>query len=604
MASRHSLRRTTRHTVTEDGTVLASFHAPAQGRRVGTALMTNTQAQHIGNLTRTAEGLAAHGWDVVAVDLRGHGGSVGPRAPLAHMDPGIGWQRLTGDFRAAAAHAFEGVPWGERLVVAANIGAPLCLEALKAEPDLARQIVFAAPPPNQPALLRFARAVMRVRGAMSSPTQPDELTMHQLYTFLGGQIAGRTRLIDVVSADPEVTAELDADPLSWPTPTIGYFSELFRGIESAWRWPARLKVATGTQMLILYGGDDPMTARGAYVNRMCKALQKLGPDRLDTLRIEGGRAGLVIDERTLGISRHIAGWCAGGLGRVVPQDAGDLQAVTSSVLEGLGACTEPLSPDELVELCYTAIGNETRWVELLYRLAHSMAGDDGEADGPERSDDVLAGLMPHYARALQIDRQIMSAAAVGTVLQGVLDRLGIGLAIVTRDLDVVFANAAFAARLGALANASLAQTDNAAIAGHLRRLASPDFAEAVRAGGDRVPLTEGGAVLGVHFRPAALRQAALTRGGASGVIAIRATGDNTGALAELLQFAHGLTEKEAEVVAHLCRGLSPDAIATAMGVSLHTTRTHLKRAFEKTGTAGQTELVALVMNGPLGLFSG
>ncbi|WMS41950.1 alpha/beta hydrolase [Acuticoccus sp. MNP-M23] len=592
------LRRTTQPIVTPDGTVLTSCHVPAQGRRVGTALMTNTQAQHIGNLTRTIEGLSARGFDVVAVDLRGHGGSAGRRAPLAHMDPGIGWERLTEDFLAAAAHAFNGVPWDQRLVIAANIGAPLCLEALKARPDLARRIVLAAPPPNQPALLRFARALMRVRGAMSASTQPDELTMHQLYTFLGGQIAGRTRLIDVVSADPEVTAELEADPLSWPTPTIGYFTELFRGIESAWRWPPGVRLAPGTQMLILYGGDDPMTARGAYVDRMCKALGKIGPDTLDTLCIPGGRAGLLIDERTLEISRHIADWCAGGAAPVETRGAGDLQAVTSLVLEGLGACPEPLSPDALVELCYTAIGNEARWVELLYRLAHSMAEDE---DG---TDDVLAGLMPHYARALQIDRQIMSAAAVGTVLQGVLDRLGIGLAIVTRDLDIVFANAAFAARLGALSGAVLAQSDNAAMGAALRRLAAPAFAAEVRAGGDRVALGEGGEVLGVHFRPPQLRQAALMRGGASGVIAMRAAGEDTTALAELLQFVHGLTEKEAEVVAHLCRGRSPDAIATVMGVSLHTTRTHLKRAFEKTGTAGQTELVALVMNGPLGLFGG
>ena len=595
------------HVVTPDGVPLLVRRLGAEGASRGVALMTSTIAQHVGNLEATMRGLARQGWDVVAADLRGHGGSAGPRAPLVHMEPGQGWDRLVADFRQVAEHAFAGVTRDRRLVIAANIGASLCLEVLKEQPDLARHVVLSAPPPNQPALMRFARAMTRARMALSDARRPDELTMHQLYTFLGGQLGQGRRAIDVVSADPRVIAELEADPLSWPTPTLGYFSEMFRGTERAWAWPEGLRVAGDMRFLVLYGGDDAVTARGAYVAGMRRALEALGAGAVEVQRVDGGRAGLIIDERSLGISRRIAAWHGSGPeageGPVRPaprDDTGetrgeeDLASVASSVLSRLGAETRPLRPDELVELCYTAIGDDRRWIELLYRLAHTVSLEAS----PQASDDLLAVLAPHYDRALQIDRQIMEAAAVGTVLQEMLDRLGIGLAIVTPDLEVRFANEGFAGWLGIGSEGRTPER----LTPSLKARVGAGFAEAVRGGGDTVPLMEGEEIAGVHFRPAALRQTALDRGGSSGVIAIRRAGREDRAMIELLQVAHGLTEREAEVVRHLCRGLSPDSIATVMGVSVHTTRTHLKHAFDKTGTAGQTELVALVMTGPLGLF--
>ena len=593
------------HVVTPDGVPLLVRRLGAEGAARGVALMTSTIAQHVGNLEATMRGLARQGWDVVAADLRGHGGSAGPRAPLAHMEPGRGWDRLVADFRQVAEHAFAGVTRDRRLVIAANIGASLCLEVLKEQPDLARHVVLSAPPPNQPALMRFARAMTRARMVLSDPERPDELTMHQLYTFLGGQLGQRRKAIDVVSADPQVIAELEADPLSWPTPTLGYFSEMFRGTERAWAWSDGQRVAGDTRFLVLYGGDDAVTARGAYVAGMRRALEALGAGAVEVQRVEGGRSGLIIDERSLGISERIAAWhdtardggsaeADGGAGAMTTGPGEDLASVASSVLSRLGAETRPLRPDELVELCYTAIGDDRRWIELLYRLAHTVSLEAS----PQASDDLLAVLAPHYDRALQIDRQIMEAAAVGTVLQEMLDRLGIGLAIVTPDLEVRFANAGFAGWLGIGPEGRAPERLTPA----LKARVGAGFAEAVRGGGDTVPLMEGEEIAGVHFRPAALRQTALDRGGSSGVIAIRRAGREDRAMIELLQVAHGLTEREAEVVRHLCRGLSPDSIATVMGVSVHTTRTHLKHAFDKTGTAGQTELVALVMTGPLGLF--
>jgi DNA-binding CsgD family transcriptional regulator len=53
----------------------------------------------------------------------------------------------------------------------------------------------------------------------------------------------------------------------------------------------------------------------------------------------------------------------------------------------------------------------------------------------------------------------------------------------------------------------------------------------------------------------------------------------------------GLTPAEAQVVRLVADGLAPKLIATRLGVSLATVKTHLHRGFRKTGARGQADLV-------------
>jgi DNA-binding CsgD family transcriptional regulator len=55
-----------------------------------------------------------------------------------------------------------------------------------------------------------------------------------------------------------------------------------------------------------------------------------------------------------------------------------------------------------------------------------------------------------------------------------------------------------------------------------------------------------------------------------------------------------LTSGEVRVVQHLATGLRPSEIASSLGLSVHTIRTHLKRAMTKAGVHSQAALVARV----------
>ncbi|MFW6049846.1 MAG: helix-turn-helix transcriptional regulator [Myxococcota bacterium] len=64
-----------------------------------------------------------------------------------------------------------------------------------------------------------------------------------------------------------------------------------------------------------------------------------------------------------------------------------------------------------------------------------------------------------------------------------------------------------------------------------------------------------------------------------------------------LQRAHGLTRAEARVAVRIGEGKAVPDIAEELGISVQTVRTHLKRAYAKTGARRQAELARLVLAG-------
>ena len=65
-----------------------------------------------------------------------------------------------------------------------------------------------------------------------------------------------------------------------------------------------------------------------------------------------------------------------------------------------------------------------------------------------------------------------------------------------------------------------------------------------------------------------------------------------------LEALYGLTAAEARTVRCLAGGASVAESAEALGVTRHTIRFNLKRAFAKTGARSQAQLVRMVVSGP------
>jgi DNA-binding CsgD family transcriptional regulator len=274
-----------------------------------------------------------------------------------------------------------------------------------------------------------------------------------------------------------------------------------------------------------------------------------------------------------------------------------------------------------VDLSSTAIYTEwmkPRGLAPIWPAAHTLLGQPKqslggflvfrrEGEGPFTEAELAEATrcVPHLRRAARIVARLGAARREGLALVDVVDRLPTGVLILDSRRRVVFCNRA-AQRIidlddgfgvdGNGPNATDARDNSTLqtlIADALeqtpqRPVASRGFATISRPSGRR------------DFTLMVSPLLAPARGLASdGAVAILIVDPEWSAppMADVLEEIYSLTPSEAEIVRLLSTGLSLEEVARARAVSMHTARSHLKRAFAKTGTSRQGELVRLIVAG-------
>jgi DNA-binding CsgD family transcriptional regulator len=212
--------------------------------------------------------------------------------------------------------------------------------------------------------------------------------------------------------------------------------------------------------------------------------------------------------------------------------------------------------------------------------------------------------VPHLRRTAQILARLGAARRQHLALTEVLDRLPTGVLLLDSQRRVVVLNQTaqriidlddgFGVDRGgpsstdARDNATLQKLIADALDPH-RELASRGFVTLSRPSGKR------------EFALMVSPMRAPARDGTSSdvAVAIFVVDPEGGAppVAAVLENLYSLTHSEAEIVRLMSRGLSLEDAARSRGISMNTARSHLKRAFSKTGTSRQGELVRLIVSG-------
>lgn len=559
-------------------------------------LLGHNQVVHSAQLRALGEALAAAGFAVLAPDMRGHGRSTNRANPPMHLQGSEGWRACVEDFIALCEHWFAGVAHAQRLIVAPNIVALLTLEALKSRPDLAGQIVLIAPPPNQPLLARLGATFAAARARFRDPAAPDEQFLHHVYSYLSSQLPDRTHPLDVMTPDRALIDRVLADPLCWQVPTTAYWQAIFAGQTSAWSFAPGQRVHPETRFLILYGEADPMTHDGRFCEAMIDKLMALGPREASAKGVKGARSGLFLEQERLDVAAKILAWRANAQAPAPvlwhPPGQRDIDMITEH-FRRTGAGLEPLSPQDFVTLCYGGINDESRWVDLMMRIMLNMseANDD-------RFEAYLQEMMPHWDQAFTLHQKLLTDAALGDIWGEMLERIGMGCALIDRRGTILHANSRYAQAL----RETLGTCDEGSVAALSARLlrASEIRVQELWAQGGVLRWEETPVGLIVH--PPALARHARRLGNPVGLVVLRSQrtgGDLTG----MIEIGWGLTPQEARVALEVMQGHAPQEIAARLGLSINTVRSHLAQAYAKTQTAGKAELAAALLRSPLAWLS-
>lgn len=206
----------------------------------------------------------------------------------------------------------------------------------------------------------------------------------------------------------------------------------------------------------------------------------------------------------------------------------------------------------------------------------------------------LNALRPHLARAAAISSRIVADRMKAAV--SLLETLGMPAAILTEKGRVLAANGQMEAmesiRLdGAFGRIAMAGADTSrrfsiALEG-LRR-------EASMAGGARLPGVDADGDRNLHLVPISGHARSLFPGGEFLLVASQVQRKVELLRPELLIEFFRLTPAEAATAIALMEGLSLAQAADRLDVTMHTSRSHLRQIFAKTGTHRQSELVALL----------
>lgn len=225
---------------------------------------------------------------------------------------------------------------------------------------------------------------------------------------------------------------------------------------------------------------------------------------------------------------------------------------------------------------------------------------EGDPPFPAAAERLLKKLLPHHYRARALARMIRAGEDAISAARVVLDALGAGVVIFDEGSQPLLANAAAHELFDRRDGLTLGEAGLQALSSADTQVLRAAIAEAA-AGAGPLALPIPRRSMGRHYAvlvvplPGAGGGRFGVRPAAAAVVADPEGGNFLSR--DMLEALYGLTPAEARLVTGLAEGKRLDEIAEQTGVSKNTLRTQLNRAFEKTGTNRQAELIRLVLSG-------
>ncbi|MHB1207139.1 MAG: helix-turn-helix transcriptional regulator [Rhodospirillaceae bacterium] len=235
-------------------------------------------------------------------------------------------------------------------------------------------------------------------------------------------------------------------------------------------------------------------------------------------------------------------------------------------------------------------------------FALSMMFQMGHARQKPAAITRMQRLVPHLQRAARINRQLAHSAFRWQAAEETLNRLAVGVILVTADLSVVFGNRSANAILtkadgiavGRSGRLSIADSEGASQLLHLVTMphAGTTGALAIRRPSGERPFTMLVAPVLHAASPTELAQAVA-------MVFIRDPLDRSDVSNEVLSALFDLSPAEARLARTLLEGCGLQHAAEALGISHNTAKSQLKAVFDQLGCTRQSDLVRVVTSSVL-----
>lgn len=274
-----------------------------------------------------------------------------------------------------------------------------------------------------------------------------------------------------------------------------------------------------------------------------------------------------------------------------------MQCIEEEEFQKLPIYQEYIKPQGLRDFCHTTIAKRP----TIFAATGAATWADGRLfDEGDRNQFCL--LSPHIRRSLLISGMLDEGRLQLALYRQVLDQLANPIFILEQGARLVYANAQAD---DLLSKGSFFQLSRGALAPSARHL-TEGFEEALaracsgrdediglRGNGIPLPGTDGSpAVCYVLPLGKSERRRALGPGTAAVFVSTNANGIPPAV--EVLSALSGLTSREARIALMICDGRAPGVVASELGISINTVRSHIAKVFEKVGVNNQQGLTKFV----------
>lgn len=279
------------------------------------------------------------------------------------------------------------------------------------------------------------------------------------------------------------------------------------------------------------------------------------------------------------------------VGRVVFSD----EVVALSSLRPTLFFEEVLRPQDLAHNAMIALTKKRDFLAAFNICRSERQGPFGE---DERR--FLERLVPHMRRSIQLEFRLEGYRALQRASFDILDRLSDGLVLLDRRGRILYLNAA-ARAFGADDGVLVIRNETVALrsASHSQRHSElfRSMLNGAPACSMSVPRPADGRLVTLLMSSLRGRDigrfADLQMPDAAVLLVIIDPANRAGVPMEWIMDAYGLTQAEARIALAMSAGGTTFDVAGQLGLSPNTVKTHLRRAFAKTGTGRQTELARL-----------
>ena len=284
-----------------DGQELPCCYWEAEEDCRGTVVLVHGMAEHARRYGAFAGALAAGGFAVAALDLRGHGRTAGTQGSFG---PG-GWPRVLEDVHALCRWAVERNPGLPVALFGHSMGSLFARAAMESFGGELAAVVLCGPTVDLPVRRLAAPAIARLLGALMGRERPNAVLRAMTFGAFNKPFAPARTDFDWLSRETAAVDSYVADPGCGFTCSAGLYEEVSRLILFTLKRANIDRIPKRLSVLLVSGAEDPVGNCGDAAKFLLRQYRRRGMENVRLILYPGARHALLDETNRDAVVRDI-----------------------------------------------------------------------------------------------------------------------------------------------------------------------------------------------------------------------------------------------------------------------------------------------------------